>query len=78
MEVTQKYYSAREAADVIGVSYRLILKWIADGELKCYWVGDGSMIRISPEQIHEYMENHQISRDNGETYGELEKSEEPA
>lgn len=59
MDSTQKYYSAREAADIIGVSYRLILKWIGDGELKHYRIGDNNMIRISNDQIQDFLNKHE-------------------
>ncbi len=83
MEVTQKYHSAQHAAEIIGVSYRLILKWINDGELKCYRIGDNKMIRISDDQISEFLGNHEIVKgnplDNGEEiYGESEEFEMPA
>lgn len=82
MENTQRYHTAREAADIIGVSYRLILKWISEGELNCYRIGDNNMIRISNDQISEFLKNHEIVKgdplDNGESYGEYEKFEEPA
>lgn len=74
--ITPKYYTARDAADIIGVSYRLILKWIQDGELNCYRIGDNGMIRISNEQITEFLKNHEIVKsplDNGESYGEVEE-----
>lgn len=70
MEAVKTYYTAREAADVIGVSYRLILKWIADGELTCYRIGDNGMIRISNEQISEFLENHEIVKGNPLNEGE--------
>lgn len=78
MEAVKTYYTAREAADIIGVSYRLILKWIADGELTCYWIGDNNMIRISSEQIDNFMENHKFPRGNGESNGEVEIFDEQA
>ena len=83
MEAIPKYHTARHAADIIGVSYRLILKWINDGELQCYRIGDNKMIRISDEQISKFLENHEIVKgnplDNGEElYGEPEEFEEPA
>ena len=83
MEVTQKYQTARHAANIIGVSYRLILKWINDGELQCYRIGENKMIRISDEQISRFLENHEIVKgdplDNGEELdGEPEELEEPA
>ncbi len=58
--ITPKYYTAREAATIIGVSYRLILKWISEGQLKCYRIGGNGMIRVSNEQIREFLENHEI------------------
>ncbi len=62
MEAVKTYYTAREAADVIGVSYRLILKWIGTGELECSRIGENDMIRVSAEQIHEFMENHKAEK----------------
>ena len=78
--ITPKYHTARDAAEIIGVSYRLILKWINDGELKCYRIGDNGMIRISNEQITEFLGNHEINSpcDNGDSYGEDEIFDEPA
>ena len=77
--ITPKYHTAREAAEILGVSYRLILKWIQDGELKCSRIGDNNMIRISNEQITEFFKNHEIGPcDNGESYGEAEEFDEPA
>ncbi len=58
--ITPKYHTAKEAATIIGVSYRLILKWIAEGQLKCYRIGGNDMIRISDGQIREFLENHEI------------------
>ena len=83
MDATQKYHSARDAANIIGVSYRLILKWINDGELKCYRIGDNGMIRISNEQISKFLENHEIVKGNPldneeEINGEPKNIEEPA
>ena len=61
MEAIQyKYHTAKTAANIIGVSYRLILKWINSGELKCSRIGENNMIRISDEQIHEFMTSHEI------------------
>ena len=79
MEATQKYFTARETASIIGVSYRLILKWIGDGELECHRIGDNEMIRVSYEQITRFMAKHKINEtplDNEEeNYGELEELE---
>ena len=61
MEAIQyKYHTAKTAANIIGVSYRLILKWINDGELRCYRIGENKMIRISDEQIQDFLTNHEI------------------
>lgn len=69
MEALKTLFSPKEAASYVGVSYRLILKWIADGELKCYRIDDSGRIRISTDQIHEYLRNHEVTgiypRDNG-------------
>lgn len=69
MEAQKTLFTPREAASYVGVSYRLILKWIAEGELKCYRIDNGGRIRISTDQIHEYLRNHEVTidpRDNGE------------
>ncbi len=80
--ITQKYHTARDAAEIIGVSYRLILKWIQEGELNCYRIGENGMIRISNEQIHDFLSNHEIVKgspfDNGNDYGEDEIFDEQA
>ena len=62
MEEQKKIYTPKEAAEYLGVSYRLILKWIEDEELKCYRIDKKNTIRISSEQIHEYLKNHETGK----------------
>ena len=63
MEATKQILTPKEAAEYVGVSYREILDWIKSGELKCYRIGDGNWyIRISIDQIHEYLKNHEIGK----------------
>jgi len=63
MDAQQKQiFTPKEAAEYLGVSYRLILKWIEDEELKCYRIDKKNTIRISADQIHEYLKNHETGK----------------
>lgn len=62
MEAQKTIFTPREAAEYLGVSYRLILKWIDDDELKCYRIDKKNSIRISSDQINEFLKNHETER----------------
>lgn len=63
MEAQKTIFTTREAAEYLGVSYRLILKWIDDDELKCYRIDKKNTIRISSDQIHEFLNNHETGKE---------------
>ena len=63
MEAQKTLYTPREAAEYLGVGYRAILDWIDKGELQCYRIGAGKWhIRISMEQIQDYLDSHKTER----------------
>lgn len=63
METQKTLFTPREAAEYLNVGYRAILNWIDKGELKCYRIGNGEWyIRISLDQINEYLRNHSTER----------------
>ncbi len=58
MEVP-KILTPKEAAEYLRVKQRTIYKFIDTGELGCYKIGEGRDIRISMEQIEEYLKRHE-------------------
>ena len=58
----------REAAKRLKIGLRTLDRRIAEGDLKCYRLGDGprAPVRISEEQLREYLEknNSAISPDD--------------
>ena len=49
-----------EAAEYLGVTKRVIWKWIQDGKLGCYRIGDGRSIRIGTSHLQEYLKKHEV------------------
>ena len=70
MDDREELLTPQGAADYLGVNYRVILRWIADGSLSCYRIGDGRSIRIGMGHIQEYLKEHEVRCAN-----ELERTE---
>ena len=66
----EEILTIQEAATYLSVSPRSIWKWVADGTLGCYRIGDGRSIRIGTTHLQEYLKKHE------ETANEPERSEE--
>lgn len=49
-----------EAAEYLGVNKRTIWKWIQEGSLGCYRVGEGRLIRIGTSHLQEYLKTHEV------------------
>lgn len=49
-----------EAAEYLGVTKRIIWKWIQNGSLGCYRIGDGRTIRVGTSHLQEYLKNHEV------------------
>lgn len=49
----------KEAAEKLRIGVRTLDRRLANGQLKCYRLGDGprAPVRISEEQLHEYLVN---------------------
>lgn len=60
----QRFFTPKEAAEYLRIKQKTIYKFIADGELRCYKIGVGRDIRISIEQIEEYLERHEEKKGN--------------
>ena len=58
METQEKLYTVQEVADMFSVAYRTVLDWIAKGEMPCYRIGQGNIIRIGDRHIAEYLKSH--------------------
>ncbi len=56
-----KLYTRKEAADTLRVGLRTLDRWLADGRIQCYRLGAGSKapVRISEDQLAEYLANSQ-------------------
>ena len=52
-----------EAADYLGVNKRTIWKWIQEGSLGCYRVGDGRTIRIGTSHLQDYLKSHEVTNE---------------
>ena len=59
-----KILTPKEAAEYLRVKPRTIYKFITDGELGCYKIGEGRDIRISMEHIEEYLKRHEDKKGN--------------
>ena len=59
-----KILTPKEAAEYLRVRPRTIYKFIDNGELGCYKIGEGRDIRISMEQIEEYLKRHEKKKGN--------------
>lgn len=66
MDEREILMTPQEAADYLGVTYRVILKWIGDGELSCYRIGDGRSIRIGLGHIRNYLKDHEVVKNEPE------------
>ena len=58
MEEQETLYTVKEVADRFKVNHRTVLNWISNGEMACYQVGYGSMIRVGEHHIREYLDQH--------------------
>lgn len=56
-------FTPQEAAEYMGVSYRAVLNWIANGTLGCYRIGDGRSIRIGMGHIQKYLQEHEVTNE---------------
>lgn len=68
--------TVQEAATFMGVSYRAVLKWISEGSLGCYRIGEGRSIRIGSDHINRYLSEHDQAKEVVDA--EPEKTEAPA
>ena len=75
MDEKEILMTPQQAAEYLGVNYRVILRWISDGQLSCYRIGDGRSIRIGINHIREYLKDHEVCK---ETVNESERIETPA
>ena len=62
MEDKETLYTIKEVADRFKVNHRTVLNWIRTGEMACYQVGTGSMIRVGEHHIQEYLDNHRTEQ----------------
>lgn len=75
---TMTLYKVSEVAERFKVNPKTVLEWIRDGDLAAYKVGNyDAVLRISEEQIQEYLQSHKSSKDdprdngNGDSNGEV-------
>ena len=61
MRGSMKLYTRKEAADALRIGLRTLDRWLAEGRIQCYRLGTGSKapVRISEEQLAEYLANSQ-------------------
>lgn len=52
MKFTQDYYTAKEAAGILGVHYQSIMNWVRNGKLRAFKAG--RVWRISKEALEEF------------------------
>ena len=62
--MSEIYYSVSEAAYILGVSERLVLRAIREGELNAFWKeaskdSPGRGYRITISELEEFMHKHQ-------------------
>lgn len=62
MEDRETLYTVKEVADRFKVNHRTVLNWIGTGEMACYQVGTGSMIRVGEHHIQEYLDHHRTEQ----------------
>ncbi len=53
----KKLMSAAKVAERLCASKRLVYQEILRGKLKCYRLGNRGVVRISEEQLEEYLKN---------------------
>lgn len=51
----QKLMTAQEVAEFLRVKRKFVYTLIKRGELKCYRIGNAHDIRVSDEQLQEYL-----------------------
>lgn len=62
---TMTLYKVSEVAERFKVNPKTVLDWIREGDLAAYKVGNtDSVLRISEEQIQEYLKNHESGKDD--------------
>lgn len=60
MEAKEILMTPKEAADYLQVRYRVVLRWISEGKMDCYRIGDGRSIRIGWNHIQKYLKDHEV------------------
>lgn len=53
--MSEKLMTAQEVADVLRVKRKFVYTLIKRGQLKCYRIGYARDIRVSEEQLEEYL-----------------------
>ena len=59
----EKLMTSDEVAEYLGITKRFVYKLIQRGQLKCYRVGNKKDIRISRDQVKEYLSSVEESHE---------------
>ncbi len=62
-EVNLKFFTLREVADALQVSYRTIRRLVNRGDLAGFKVGDRGQLRVKSEDLEAYLERQRVHAD---------------